>query len=91
MTYILSIETDAGTYTHGYHLGTIEGDARKMAEYIFNSYTPRQGTVIRTVALKQNGKMVDCFDGRWASEADAYLDELQADIDANFALRPMKN
>lgn len=67
--YILSIETDAGTYTHGYHLGTYENVARDMAEYIFNKFTPRQGTIIRTVALKLDDKMVDCFDGRWSSES----------------------
>ena len=88
-TYILSIETDAGTYTHGYHLGTIEDHARHMAEYVFKNFTPRQGTVIRTVALKLNGKMVDCYDGRWASDAIEAMDELQANIDANFALRPV--
>lgn len=68
MTYILSIETDAGTYQHGYHLGTVESVARDLAQYIFHKYTPQRGTVIRTVALKQNGKMVDCYDGRWSSE-----------------------
>jgi hypothetical protein len=70
MTYILSIETDAGTYTHGYHLGTIESTARAMAEHVFDSYTPRQGTVIRTVALMVNGKMVDCYDGQWFNNSE---------------------
>ena len=67
-TYTLSIETDAGTYQHGYHLGTIENIARSMAEHIFDSHTPRQGTVIRTVAVMLKGKMVDCYDGKWSSE-----------------------
>ena len=70
MTYILSIETDAGTYTHGYHLGTIENVARDTAEHIFKSYTPRQGTTIRTVALMVNGKMFDCYDGKWSNDQE---------------------
>lgn len=65
MTYTLSIETDAGTYQHGYHLGTIENVARDMAGYIYGRFTPRIGTRIVTVALMLDGRMVDCFDGHW--------------------------
>jgi hypothetical protein len=67
-TFTLSIETDAGTYQHGEHLGTVESIARDVAEEICVKRIPRQGTRIVTVALKQGGRIVDVFDGRdWMS------------------------
>lgn len=67
-TFTLSIETDAGTYQHGCHLGTIERVARECAEEIFAKRIPKIGTRIVTVALIREGKMFDCFDGRWAND-----------------------
>jgi hypothetical protein len=68
--YCLSIETDAGSYMHGFHLGTDESIARKCAETICLHYTPRMGTRIATVGLVAHGKLVDVFDGSgWVNAA----------------------
>jgi hypothetical protein len=75
MPFTLSIETDAGTYQHGYHLGTQEPLARAIAENIFAKYRPRQGSRIVTVALKWEHKMFDVYDGEWSSERDIFQDE----------------
>ena len=66
--FILSIETDAGIYQHGYHLGTDERLARSMAVSFFKSGHPSQGLYIRTVALRRVGNLVDIYDGQWGSE-----------------------
>jgi hypothetical protein len=71
-TFILSIETDAGTYQHGYHLGTDERTARQIAEEAYR-WAPRQdkapgATYVRTVALMRDGKLFDCYGGSWSSE-----------------------
>lgn len=71
-TFTLSIETDRGTYVHGYHLGTDEGIARTFDVEIFAHRFPRQGTYIRTVALMRDGKVFDVFDGKWASVQPKY-------------------
>jgi len=63
--YILSIETDAGTYQHGFHLGTEPMPAQQIAEEAFHCWAPRQGTQIKTVALKQNGKLCGVYNGEW--------------------------
>ena len=71
MTFILSIETDAGTYRHGFHLGTDETNAREIAEGAFR-WAPRQdkapgATRIVTVALLQEGRLFDVYGGSWHS------------------------
>ncbi len=71
MTYSLMIETDAGTYQHGYHLGTIEATARRLAEEIRLQRRPKIGNRIVRVALMTNrgNDLVDVFDGiMWAND-----------------------
>jgi hypothetical protein len=71
--FVLSIEpTEGKTFQHGYHLGTDERLARKIAE---ETFTARNGAAInhpsmwtRTVALMRDGRLFDTFDGRWASD-----------------------
>lgn len=71
-TYSLSIETDAGTYRHGFHLGSEEAMARTMAEEICLKRKPKLGTVIKTVALIRDDfhDTVAYFDGTSWSDAD---------------------
>jgi hypothetical protein len=65
----LSIEpVGAPTYRDGFHLGTDEVIARRLAAEAFHQRKPRNGTAIRSVALFRAGKMVDCYDGHWASD-----------------------
>lgn len=74
----LSIEpVGAPTYRDGFHLGTDEVLARRFAVEAFHQRTPKVGTAIRSVALFRAGKMVDCYDGHWASD----LHELFHDAD----------
>ena len=76
--YVLSIETDQGTYLHGYHLGTQEKLAREIAVSAWHNLIPNQGRYIRTVALKQNGRIVDVYMGQqWESDYSStiYNDE----------------
>lgn len=70
--FTLSVETDAGTYTHGFHLGTIESVAVHCAEEFYrNRKSLKIGTRIVTVALMRDGKVFDCFDGfKWSSALD---------------------
>lgn len=63
--YTLSIETDAGTYQHGFHLGTDPAVAQQIAEEALQSWTPKQGTVIKTVAIKRGNKLW-VYDGEWS-------------------------
>jgi hypothetical protein len=63
--FVLSIETDVGTYQHGFHLGTDERWARSFAEDSYLKLQPKIGTVIKTVALMRNKKILDVFDGTW--------------------------
>lgn len=66
--YTLQIETDAGSYQHGFHLGTEERTARLIAMETFKR-APKQGTVIKTVSLMLMGRVWDVFDGKkWAHE-----------------------
>ncbi|MBS3648831.1 hypothetical protein KEU06_09455 [Pseudaminobacter sp. 19-2017] len=66
--FTLSIETDAGTYRHGFHLGTIERLARELAEEICLKRRPQRGTRIVTVALCRFESIVDVFDGKdWSN------------------------
>lgn len=68
MPFVLSIETDDGTYVHGAHLGTDEKVARACAEEVFAKRIPKIGKVIKTVALIDQHKVYDVFDGAWFSE-----------------------
>jgi hypothetical protein len=66
--FILSIETTSGqSQMHGFHLGTDERLARQIAEEKFHARVA-YGLPVVTVALFRNGKMVDCYGGRWFSE-----------------------
>lgn len=68
LTYSASVETDAGTYQHGYHLGTIETIARACV-WDISKMRPKNGTHIKTVALIFDGRIIDVFDGKeWMSE-----------------------
>lgn len=63
--FTLSIETTAGqSYQHGFHLGTDERLARQIAEERFHARI-KHGYPTVTVALMREGKMVDCYGGRW--------------------------
>jgi len=62
--YTLSIETDAGSYQHGFHLGTEWSLAKQIAQEAFEKWVPKIGTHIKTVALKREGKMW-VYSGRW--------------------------
>lgn len=64
MTYVLSIETDAGTYVHGYNLGTDLPIARQLAEEIYQKRVPRIGTRIVTVAIVSDD-VFEVYDGSW--------------------------
>lgn len=64
-TFTLSIEDVAGhSFQYGFHLGTDERLARKIAEEKFNARVANNMPVV-TIALMRAGKMVDCFDGQW--------------------------
>lgn len=65
-TYTLSIETDAGVYQYGCHLGTDLRVARECAEEIFAHRIPKIGTHIRTVALLRRGEKPRYYDGEWS-------------------------
>ena len=67
--FVLSIETDAGTYRHGFHLGTDEPLARNFAEKAFHHHRPRIGTRIVTVALMHMDRIFDVYDGdKWFND-----------------------
>lgn len=69
MTYLASVETDAGTYIHGFHLGTDERVARQCVVDVFRRI-PKQGTRVVTVALLDGARnIVDVYTGdKWSSE-----------------------
>lgn len=69
-TITMTLETDAGTYQHPWHLGTEEGIARFIAEEYMTNRTPKRGRVIATIALHRNGSIIDVLssDERWESE-----------------------
>lgn len=66
--FTASIETDAGTYVHPFHLGTDEKVARSLCEELYHLRKPKQGTVIKTVALLRDRRFVDCYDWKWSSD-----------------------
>ena len=75
-TFTMSVETDAGTYVHGFHFGTEEKIARQLVEGYFPTFRPKIGTRVITLALMRNGKLFDCYDGQWANDiqSNAYED-----------------
>lgn len=66
-TITLSVETDKETFVHGFHLGTEEKLARRLAEefFLYRILPEHRGTYIRSVALIRDGKLVATFDGEW--------------------------
>lgn len=70
--FSLSIEpTEGEAFLYSYHLGTDERISRDCAEEIFRNrkwFAGHGRVTIRTVALMRAGRMVDCFDGDWASD-----------------------
>lgn len=67
MTYYLSIEPTQGpSFREGYHLGTDLVFAKAEAEVRFRARNA-SGLHTRTVAVMQAGRVVDTFDGGWAS------------------------
>jgi hypothetical protein len=69
--FTLSIEDVYGhSFQYGYHLGTDEALARTIAAEKFHARV-QNGFPVVTVALMRDGKMVDCYDGRWANDYDA--------------------
>lgn len=70
--FTITIETEYTTYAHSYHLGTIEGVARFIAEEYMASREPpkNRGRIIATIGLHQAGKLVDVLssDGLWESQ-----------------------
>ncbi len=71
-TFVLSIEDTAGhSFQHPFHLGTDEKLARQIAVEKFQARV-QYGLPVVTVALMRGNKMVDCYDGVWASERDMY-------------------
>jgi hypothetical protein len=73
--FCLSIETDAGAYVDGFHLGTDERLARQLCEEAFHKRIPKQGSHIRTVALMRGRSPLDFFDGTWSSDDDFEMEE----------------
>jgi hypothetical protein len=69
MPYVLSIEVKEGeTVQHGFHLGTQLPLARQIAVEMFHARA-NNGLPVVTVALMQNGKVVDVYSGKyWDSE-----------------------
>ena len=71
-TFTLSIEETFGVCRqHGFHLGTIEAVARKVVEDKMAAFRTHDLPAI-TMALKQNGKIVDVLyrSGNWHSDID---------------------
>ncbi len=66
---VMHVETDAGTYVHGFHLGTQEAVARPIAEQFFNHRDPKLGTKVLSVTLVADGLSLGSFAGdgwrRW--------------------------
>lgn len=62
--FLASIECIDKVFLYHYHLGTMEDIARRCIEDIWHYDF---GAPVVTIALMRNGKMVDCYDGRWSS------------------------
>lgn len=75
MTFTLSIEpTGKPCFVHGFHLGTHEAVARKIAEDAFHARNAR-GECICTVALIRDRRVFDVYDGTWRSSDETRTDE----------------
>lgn len=60
---------DAPAFFHGFHLGTNELLARRLAEERFRGLLT-QGKSTESVALIRDGKLVAAYDGEWS---DGYV------------------
>ncbi len=70
--FILSIEpTGERSFIHGYHLGTDECLARKLAEEHFHDRNDA-GFHTCTVALIRDRRLVAVYDGEWSNKAPVY-------------------
>jgi hypothetical protein len=79
--FTLSVETNAGTFQHGFHLGTDERLARELVEGYFRNVdaaalayigrAPKGATHVVTVALKRDGYLFDVFDGAWLGDGES--------------------
>jgi hypothetical protein len=84
-TFTLSIEpTGKPAYQHGFHLGTEETLARKIAEEIFTGRNA-VGQFTCTVALLRDRRIVDIYDGTWQSDRAGrlYMECHGYDLDGN--------
>lgn len=80
--FVMSVETDAGTYQYGFHLGTIESVARSMVEDRYLLLVPKIGTRVITIALMRDHKVFDVYDGsRWSS---SYVPYEETDIETAY-------
>ena len=66
--FTLSIEKELGDVVqHGFHLGTDLRVAMTIAEELFTGRN-KSKLYTKSVAIFDEGQMVDCFDGVWLSE-----------------------
>jgi len=75
--YVASIETDAGTYVHGFHLGTELEAAKWSCADLFKRKRLKLGKRIVTVGLIFDGRLVDVFDGRDWFEDIGFWDDCE--------------
>lgn len=77
--FILSIETNKGTFQWSFHLGTDPRIAREMAEERFHNppeHLKGMGaTCVVTVALMLDGRIFDIYDGEWSSQKDYFPED----------------
>ncbi len=67
--FSLSIEpTGKPSFQHGFHLGTEEPMARKIAEETFHNRN-KHGDHTCTVALIRDRKIFDVYDGTWFNQS----------------------
>jgi hypothetical protein len=65
--FVLSIEpVDGRAFQYGYHLGTDERLARRLAAEEYHARNGR-GERVCTVALMRDRRIVDVYDGAWRS------------------------
>ena len=66
--YLMSIEPWEGdAFVNGFHLGTIERVARDLCEERFQGRNAANMPT-RTIALIRDRRIVDVYDGKWASD-----------------------
>jgi len=75
--FLLSIEpVDGPAFRSGFHLGTDEALARAIAVERFHGRNAA-GMATVTVALLRDDRLVDVYDGTWASDAG---DQFELDL-----------